>query len=87
MGQSNPCKFNFFIQSTMSYSQNESRLIDAITMCFEPEEIKGMRNAVQELMQFCVSDEDVLASLDTNTCHYAMELTKILNKSIETEGR
>jgi hypothetical protein len=56
-------------------------------MCFEPEEIKGMRNAVQELMQFCVSDEDVLASLDTDTCHYAMELTKILNKSVEAERR
>jgi hypothetical protein len=56
-------------------------------MCFEPEEIKGMRNAVQELMQFCVSDEDVLACLDTDTCHYAMELTKILNKSVEAERR
>ena len=79
--------FNFLIYTTMSYQQNESRLIDAITMCFEPEEIKGMRNAVQELMQFCVSDEDVLASLNSNTCYYAMELTKILNKSVETEGR
>lgn len=79
--------FNFLIYTTMNYQQNESRLIDAITMCFEPEEIKGMRNAVQELMQFCVSDEDVLASINSNTCYYAMELTKILNKSVEAERR
>ena len=63
-------------------------IVDGNTVSdFDPEEIKGMRNAVQELMQFCVSDEDVLACLDTNTCHYAMELTKILNKSVEAERR
>ena len=56
---------------------------EALNAQLDSEDIEGMRNAVRDLIQFCVSDETVLACLDQNTCFYAMELVKILDESIK----
>ena len=47
------------------------------------EDIEGMRDAVRDLMQFCVSDETVLACLNQDTGFYAMELVKLLDESLK----
>lgn len=47
------------------------------------EDIEGMRDAVRDLMQFCVSDETVLPCLNSDTGFYAMELVKLLDESLK----
>ena len=47
------------------------------------EDIEGLRNAVRDLMQFCVSDETVLPCLNSDTGFYAMELVKLLDESLK----
>lgn len=47
------------------------------------EDIEGMRNAVRDLMQYCVSDETVLPCLNSDTGFYAMELVKLLDESLK----
>ncbi|MCQ2231668.1 MAG: hypothetical protein MJZ30_07470 [Paludibacteraceae bacterium] len=49
---------------------------------YDPDEIKGMRNAVQTLLTFCLSDDEILPCLDTDTCYHASTVIKMFDDSM-----
>lgn len=62
--------------------QPEKEISLAFKKNMDPEDIESMRDAVQTLLTFCLSDDEILPCLDTDTCFHASNVIKILNDSV-----
>lgn len=67
----------------MSNSKQLDVLSETVKNTLDAEEIEGMRNAILNLMQFCVSDDSILQCLDSDTCFYAISIVRFFDNTIK----